>query len=584
MNGKGGLIYNLDGVKAVPYRWPELIAERTTKPDQPVFICEGEKDTDNVRALGLTASCVHGNKDDKWSAEIVAVFRDRDIIILEHKDAPGRKQALNAAKALHDVAKTVRIAPFTDIEKKGGDVSDWIEIDPVNNNAAALVARGLQAPLFDPAAATADEPKKILPGNVSPEDFYAYMPQHSYIFVPSGEMWPASSVNARLPPVQIVPGKFISASAHLDKTRAVEQMTWAPGEPKLIKDRLVTEGGWIEREGCNTFNLYRPPVVASGDANKVEPWLEHIRRIYPDETDHIITWLAQRVQHPHDKINHALVLGGAQGIGKDTLLEPVKAAIGPWNFTETSPQQMLGRFNGFIQSVICRISEARDLGEINRYSFYEHMKAYTAAPPDTLRCDQKNLREYSVFNVLGVILTTNHKTGGIYLPDDDRRHFVAWSALAKEDFDATYFPGLWRWYRDGGIAHVVAYLRMRDLSGFNPKAPPPKTEAWQAIVDSNVAPETAELADVLDRLDNPDVVTLTQITLEAQDSEFVAWLKDRRNIRQIPHRFAEVGYEPVRNTGAGDGLWKVRGRRQAIYAKRELSLNERLRAIGRMRK
>jgi len=213
MNGKGGLIYNLDGVKAVPYRWPELIAERTTKPDQPVFICEGEKDTDNVRALGLTASCVHGNKDDKWSAEIVAVFRDRDIIILEHKDAPGRKQALNAAKALHDVAKTVRIAPFTDIEKKGGDVSDWIEIDPVNNNAAALVARGLQAPLFDPAAATADEPKKILPGNVSPEDFYAYMPQHSYIFVPSGEMWPASSVNARLPPVQIVPGKFISASA-----------------------------------------------------------------------------------------------------------------------------------------------------------------------------------------------------------------------------------------------------------------------------------------------------------------------------------------------------------------------------------
>ena len=166
----------------------------------------------------------------------------------------------------------------------------------------------------------------------------------------------------------------------------------------------------------------------------------------------------------------------------------------------------------------------------------------------------------------------------------DGGNLVAWSPLAKEDFDATYFPDLWRWYRDGGIAHVVAYLRMRDLSGFNPKAPPPKTEAWQAIVDSNVAPETAELADVLDRLDNPDVVTLTQITLEAQDSEFVAWLKDRRNIRQIPHRFAEVGYEPVRNTGAGDGLWKVRGRRQAIYAKRELSLNERLRAIGRMRK
>ena len=54
-------------------------------------------------------------------------------------------------------------------------------------------------------------------------------------------------------------------------------------------------------------------------------------------------------------------------------------------------------------------SEARDLGEANRFSFYDHMKAFTAAPPDVLRVDEKNLREYSVLNCCGVILTTNHK-------------------------------------------------------------------------------------------------------------------------------------------------------------------------------
>ena len=37
------------------------------------------------------------------------------------------------------------------------------------------------------------------------------------------------------------------------------------------------------------------------------------------------------------------VLGGAQGIGKDTMLEPVKHAVGPWNFHEMSPANMLGR-------------------------------------------------------------------------------------------------------------------------------------------------------------------------------------------------------------------------------------------------
>ena len=34
---------------------------------------------------------------------------------------------------------------------------------------------------------------------VALDDFYAYMPGHSYIFVPTRELWPASSVNSRLP-------------------------------------------------------------------------------------------------------------------------------------------------------------------------------------------------------------------------------------------------------------------------------------------------------------------------------------------------------------------------------------------------
>ena len=36
---------------------------------------------------------------------------------------------------------------------------------------------------------------------VTLENFHAYMPQHAYIFAPTREMWPAASVNARIPPV-----------------------------------------------------------------------------------------------------------------------------------------------------------------------------------------------------------------------------------------------------------------------------------------------------------------------------------------------------------------------------------------------
>jgi hypothetical protein len=136
----------------------------------------------------------------------------------------------------------------------------------------------------------------------------------------------------------------------------------------------------------------------------------------------------------------------------------VKQAIGPWNFSEVSPQQMLGRFNGFLKSVICRVSEARDLGDVDRYAFYDHLKTYVAAPPDVLRVDEKNLREHSVPNVVGIIITTNHKTDGIYLPADDRRHFVAWSDLTRDDFTDEYWIDLYRWYESGGIKAVAAYL------------------------------------------------------------------------------------------------------------------------------
>lgn len=410
------------------------------------------------------------------------------------------------------------------------------------------------------------------------EDLHAYMPRHTYIFEPTREMWPASSVNARIAPIKDGKSKPISASTWLDQHKAVEQMTWCPGLPTLIKNRLIAEGGWIERNGVTVFNLYLPPTIRLGDATKANPWIEHARAVFDDEAAHILRWLAHRVQRPHEKINHALVLGGNQGIGKDTLLEPVKQAVGPWNFSEVSPQQVLSRFNGFLKSVILRVNEARDLGDVDRFKFYDHLKAFTAAPPDVLRVDEKNLREHAVVNVTGIIITSNHKSDGIFLPADDRRHFVAWSERTKEDFSSQYWNELWGWYAKGGTSHVAAYLAGLDLSGFDPKAPPPKTPAFWAIVDANRSPEDAELADVLDNLNNPDAVTIARLSAEARDG-FQAWMQDRKNRRQIPHRMERCGYVPFRNDGAKDGLWKLHGQRQVIYVKEILSIRDRFAAV-----
>jgi len=548
------------------------------RPDAPVMVVEGAKKCEPaeqrfleyvaVASSGGTGGVVHAD----W-----APLEGRRVVVWPDADEPGRKAAAKIAHlALEAGAASVRVVQVPRDFPDGWDLADG---PPAGVDLHALLAAARPAGHEEAerrsAGASGGGASGALPG-VSLDDFNAYMPTHAYVYMPTREMWPAVSVDARIPPLPLADGeaKTTKASRWLDQNKPIEQMTWAPGEPDIIEGRLVTNGGWIERPGCRCLNLYRPPTIVLGDPAKAQPWLDHVHSVYPDDADHIIMWLAHRVQRPHEKINHALVFGGSQGIGKDTILEPLKAAIGPWNFEEVNPKQVLGRFNGFLKSVILRVSELRDLGEIDRYAFYDAMKAYTAAPPDVLRVDEKHLREYSVFNVTGVILTTNHKADGIFLPADDRRHFVAWSTLSKDAFSADYWTKLHGWYASGGNAHVAAYLHQLGLSAFDAKAPPPKTAAWWDIVSSSRAPEDAELADALDGLGNPNVITLAEISREA--SALGEFLSDRKNSRKIPHRFEECGYTPLRNGGAQDGLWKINGRRQAIYAKSSMALRDQL--------
>jgi hypothetical protein len=197
------------------------------------------------------------------------------------------------------------------------------------------------------------------------------------------------------------------------------------------------------------------------------------------------------------------------------------------------------------------------------------------------------VNEYSVLNICGVIITSNHKTDGIYLPADDRRHFVAWTDKTKGDFTMAHWDKLHGWYADDGHACVAGYLQKLDLSGFDPKAPPPKTAAFHEIVGASRAPEDAELADILEALGQPDAVTLDTINTKAftmNRYEFAQWLCDRRNSRKVPHRLEECGYVRVENPDAKDGVFKVSGRRVAIYARRDLPLQERIAAAKRLAK
>jgi predicted DNA-binding protein (UPF0251 family) len=137
----------------VPYRLPELLA---ADPTTPVYICEGEKDADNLAKLGFLATCNSGGADpgngSKWTAELNTYFKDRHVYILPDNDAPGRQHAQHVAHSLYSVAASVRIIDLPGLPPKG-DVTDWLKTDP---SAARLMEACERAPLFEPAGGASE--------------------------------------------------------------------------------------------------------------------------------------------------------------------------------------------------------------------------------------------------------------------------------------------------------------------------------------------------------------------------------------------------------------------------------------------
>jgi hypothetical protein len=381
-------------------------------------------------------ACGWGNMDD-----LVLPANVANVTLLADNDAAGRYGVGKAARAFTARGKKVRIATPPD------GVKDFNELVAGKEGAELTAGFGLVRARIE-AAEPWQEEKKPEPDLTGPElsdaapgvkplayeDFVAYVPTSQYVYLPSGDFWAAKGVNKRLiwkTETQWVTNKHTGALEQeevaippadwLDRHSPVDQASWLPGELPVVLGVTINLGGRITNPNARLLNLYRPPTLVSAKGD-VGPWLDHFKRLYPDHWTNAVSWLAFAVQRPEVKINHELVLGGGPGIGKDALLEPVRLAVGPWNFGDVTPGRILdGNYNEYRRSVILRISEAKNIeDEYDRYNFYEARKILVAAPPETLEVNGKYIRHYYIPNLVKGIITTNHKTTGLYLPADSR--------------------------------------------------------------------------------------------------------------------------------------------------------------------
>lgn len=147
LDSKGAWVWGMEGIDRLLYRLPEVLKS------QMVWIVEGEKDADNLSALGMCATCNVGGAG-KWLDGYTESLAGKDIIICGDNDDAGRKHVELVFDSIAGKVKTARLVRVPAPHK---DVSDFIEAegkDKANSELNRLVmestifVKGIKLPIF----------------------------------------------------------------------------------------------------------------------------------------------------------------------------------------------------------------------------------------------------------------------------------------------------------------------------------------------------------------------------------------------------------------------------------------------------
>lgn len=278
----------------------------------------------------------------------------------------------------------------------------------------------------------------------------------------------------------------------------VTSLTYHPGKPSGIM---------TDDEGVPRYNSYSTPSLTPipGD---ISPWsllVGKLRFESPEIRERLLDWMAWCVQHPDQKINHGVLLGGRHGIGKDSMWEPVWRIFGEQNVEQIKGDDLLSDFNSYLartKMLVVQEVEFGDHKDAQRIS--ARMKPALAAPPGTLRVNEKGVREYQVPNLVQTVAFTNHAYRPVHMDPGERRWFALWcdrelpevGTPEREAVDAE-FREYYDWLDDGGTRYIFHWLLNRDLSHFQPKAPPMRTTWALNIQDCGRSPLHGWIMDSL---------------------------------------------------------------------------------------
>lgn len=245
-----------------------------------------------------------------------------------------------------------------------------------------------------------------------------------------------------------------------------DNMAYIPGQPRITK--------W---NGMLVINMWKYEQHIKPIEGDPEPWLSHLSYLM-DENDsqHFLTWAAYTIQQQGIKINHALLIGGPPRIGKDTLLEPLKRALGSYNVSEPSAEELKENYTNYLHHT--KLIVFQECQNFDKLNIENKLKPMLASPPNSLRVRMFGQGFYETPNLVHAVFMSNHRNA-LKISRGDGRYYTIWCDVDKKE--EAYYVQLHNWLEAEGYAIVVNYLMNYDVSKFNPKALPP-TNAYKELI------------------------------------------------------------------------------------------------------
>ncbi|WP_427453580.1 primase-helicase family protein [Litorimonas sp. WD9-15] len=342
-------------------------------------------------------------------------------------------------------------------------------------------------------------------------------------------------------------GKKINPVNAFNRSKLAPQVngtTYVPGG-----DKLITDGTYPVLNKWNGFGL----VPTEGNYLTI---IEYLIYLFPEGKvlEHILNVLACLVQRPDEKVRQCLLITGGQGIGKSTLRVILTKILGRENVGLVNTGDWQENFNAHLCDLHVAVIEEFMSGD--RLQSYNAFKPYVS--DDTVKVNQKHWPVYDGRTPYFWMAFSNHERP-IIIEADDRRFFVYRTPAVRES--EAYYDALYEAIETESAAFMYA-LMQRDISNFNPDAPPPMTPDKQALIKGSFTPTKAKLSELIEGAHSKfqsDVLSLHDIRAELGIHINVTprSLEDR-NPSATLKELGGVSLGPIRIGKSKPSLWAIR--------------------------